>query len=193
MKSFPLPFRLILTLIIVFLVTYIGVCQSVSLFAGYKGVPWGSSLSEVSAVFPNLEEQGMPEDNLLLYIQKKPIDGVINRNFYFWDGRLVKVSLFYYQDFIASVGFKEFIDHMKESFGPPKNEEKNKVLDDDGVSWQVGSLSWEDANTSISFKSRETREPKRVGIYMLEFQSVKLLKEIQEGKASGVPQKDWGW
>jgi len=194
MKSFPLPFRSILTLLVVFLITYNCAGQSGSLFAGYKGIPWGSSLSEVSTLFPNLDDQGMQEDNLLhMYMQKKPIEGVINRCYYFWNDKLVKVRLFYYQDFIASTGFKEFVNRMIESFGQPKNQEKDNVLDNDGINWLVGSMLWEDSNTSISFKSRETREPRKNWTYMLEFESVKLFKEAKEGKITEEPTKDWGW
>ena len=54
-------------------------------------------------------------------------------------------------------------------------------------------MSWEDANTSISFESKQMRFPGQQWVYRLEFQSVKLFEQIKEGKEAGEPERDWGW
>ena len=184
-------------LLVILLTSGPNVClaQSGSLYAGYKNIPWGSSLEEVSADFPGLEDLGMSEDNVLhIYMQKNPIDGVDNRLFYFWNDKMVRVRLFYDHEFVTGIGVENFVNKMISSFGKPQNQRlRRSVHLNENETWDIFETSWKDNSTTISFESREELTPVTSYVYQLEFQSVKLYKEILEGKPPSDPERDWGW
>lgn len=195
MKSFTMSFRIFLVFLVVVLGSYLCIAQSSSIFAGYKGLPWGSSLADVGTHFYDLEDLGMSEDNILhIYMQKNPIDGVDNRLFYFWNDKMVRVRLFYNHDFVTGIGVENFINKMISSFGKPKDQKlRRHVRVSETESWDILETSWADRSTEISFESKEMLSPSENWIYQLEFQSVKLFKEIKEGTEATEPERDWGW
>ena len=137
----------------------------------------------------------MSEDDILhIYMQKNPIDGVDNRLFYFWNDKMVRVRLFYDHEFVTDFGVENFIGKMISSFGKPKDQKlRRSVRLNEDETWDIFETSWKDRNTTISFESKEMLSPSSNWIYQLEFQSVKLFKEIMEGKAAAEPERDWGW
>ncbi len=175
--------------------SYLCFAQSGSLFAGYKGLPWGSNLPDIQAHFSDMQELGMTEDDVLnIYMQKNPIDAVDNRLFYFWNDKLVRVRLFYDHEFITEIGADFFKQKLAESFGNPNNQRfRENVKLEDNKNWDIFQMSWEDVNTSISFESKQMRFPGQQWVYQLEFQSVKLFEQIKEGKEASEPERDWGW
>jgi hypothetical protein len=195
MKLFTHPLYILFALILLFAAQDVSRAQSGSLFSGYKDIPWGSSLADVTAAFPGLEDLGMSEDNVLhIYMQKNPIDGVDNRLFYFWNDKLVRVRLFYNHEFVTGIGVENFVNKMISSFGKPQNQRLRRgVHMNENETWDVLETSWGDNNTAISFQSREELSPVTSYVYQLEFQSVKLYKEILEGKPASEPDRDWGW
>jgi hypothetical protein len=195
MKFFSRPLGIIVVTCLLVAGCQVCLGKAGSLYAGYKGLPWGSSLADVSAIFPGFEDLGMSEDDVLhIYMQKNPIEGIDNRLFYFWNNKLVRVRLFYSHAFITEVGAETFIGKMTADFGEPKNQKfrENIRLNSDET-WDILQMSWEDANTSISFESKEMRSPDKNWVYELQFQSVKLFKEIKEGREASEPERDWGW
>jgi hypothetical protein len=195
MKSCSLLTRFLFSILMVISATHICMAQSGSLYAGYKGLPWGGSLSDVIALFSNVEDLGMSEDNILhIYMQKNPIEGVDNRLFYFWNDKLVRVRLFYNHDFVTDIGVENFINKMINSFGKPKDQKlRRHVRLNETETWDILETSWEDKSTKISFESKEMLSPGLNWIYQLEFQSVKLFDEITQGKKTTEPERDWGW
>jgi hypothetical protein len=195
MKPFVRSLHLFFALILLFGGYNACRAQSESLYAGYKDIAWGSSLANVSAEFTGLEDLGMSEDNILhIYMQKNPIDGVDNRLFYFWNDKLVRVRLFYNHEFVTGIGIENFVNKMINSFGKPQNQRLRRGVHlNENETWDILETSWGDNNTAISFESREELSPVTSHIYQLQFQSVKLFKEILEGKPTSEPDRDWGW
>jgi len=169
--------------------------QSGALFAGYKGLKWGASLSQVSAQFPGLDSLGISEDRILhIYMQKNPIEGVDNRLFYFWNDQMVRVRLFYDHQFVTDIGVESFVNRMINSFGKPTSQRLRRGVHlNENETWDIVEASWGDDNTTISFQSREQLSPRSSWVCQLEFQSVRLLKEITEGGGIPEPERDWGW
>jgi hypothetical protein len=196
MKSFTISSQILLiSFVIISLCSYQSAAQSSSLFAGYKGLPWGSSLSDIQTLFSSLQDLGKSEDSLLhIYMQKTPLDGVDNRLFYFWNDRLVQVRLFYNHEFVTKMGGEEFIGKMISGFGSPASRKlKQNVKDEDNQGWDILTVTWQDANTSITFESKQSRASANKGFHKLEFQSLKLFKEIKGGGGGGQSERDWGW
>ena len=195
MKILASSLRTILVMSVILSGSCLCFAQSGSLFAGYKGLPWGTSLSEVQTHFSDMQELGMTEDDLLnIYMQKNPIDGVDNRLFYFWNDKLVRVRLFYDHAFITEIGADFFANKIVESFGKPNTQRfrENMKLEDE-YNWDILQMFWDDSNTSISFESKQMRFPGQQWVYQLEFQSIKLFEQIKEGEEVGEPERDWGW
>lgn len=195
MKFLTSSLRAVLILSVLLFGNCVCFAQSGSLYAGYKGLPWGTSLSEVQEHFPDMQELGMTEDNVLnIYMQKNPISGVDNRLFYFWNDKLVRVRLFYDHAFITEIGADFFKQKLAESFGSPKSQRfRENVKLEDNINWDIFQMYWEDSNSSISFESKEMRFPGQQWVYQLEFQSVKLFEQIKEGKEASELERDWGW
>lgn len=195
MKFVTSSLRTNVVLSILFLGSCLCFAQSGSLFGGYKGLLWGTILQDVQTHFSDMQELGMTEDDVLnIYMQKNPIDGVDNRLFYFWNDKLVRVRLFYDHAFISEIGADFFTSKIIDSFGKPKSQRfRENVRLEDEYNWDILQMSWEDANTSISFESKQMRFPGQQWVYRLEFQSVKLFEQIKEGKEAGEPERDWGW
>jgi len=186
---------MLLSIVLVLSGSRLSLAQSGALFAGYKGLKWGASLSQVNAQFPGLDSLGMSEDKVLhIYMQKNPIEGVDNRLFYFWNDQMVRVRLFYAHQFVTDIGVESFVNRMINSFGKPKSQRLRRGVHlNENETWDIVEASWGDDNTAISFESREELSPKSSWVCQLEFQSVQLLKQITEGEGVTEPERDWGW
>jgi hypothetical protein len=184
MRSLVRPPHIIIAIVLVLMTLNAHLVRCGPLYAGYKDIPWGSSLADVRVAFPGLEDLGMSEDNVLhIDMQKNPIDGVDNRLFYFWNDK-----------FVTGIGVENFVNKMISSFGKPENQRLRRGIHlNENETWDVFETSWKDNNTTISFESREELTPVTSYVYQLEFQSVKLYKQILEGKPSSDSDRDWGW